>query len=753
MLFFLKGKISNSKKRIIRGFTSRKYVLGFLSLVFLSPLTFSLPPDKYQLKTDWLLDNSPFQAHLKIDRSRGIIILENGLIRRVWQIKPAVATIRYDNLMTGETIIRSVHPEGWITLNGHRYSLGGLSWPKNHAYIPEGWSKKATALKTSLKFIGLAKGRPQERFPWKRVRHHSPLVQWPPPGIYLQLDFTYPESPKKSLPNSRPEIIISLHYELYDGLPLLSKWITVQNNSAHPITVNRFTLEELAVVEYINQVETRPGVPLLPPDVFHLETDMAFGGMTARNANRHTIHWRTDPRYHTQVNYLKKQPCLLVVEPTYGPEQDIQPGDCFESFRLFELVFDSSDRERRGLAQRQMYRTIAPWVTENPLMFHLRTAEEKVVKRAIDQCAEVGFEVIILSFGSGFQAENDDPAYLAQWKQLANYARAKGIHLGCYSLLSSRRVNPEDMIVCPPGQKPTHGQCPALTSRWGLNYFKKLYNLFKTTGFLVFEHDGSYPGDVDITPRPPYQKGLADSRWAQWRIISDFYKWCRGQGIYLNVPDYYFLVGSNKCGLGYRESNWSLPRQQQLIHTRQNIYDGTWEKTPSMGWMFVPLTQYHGGGPAATVEPLDQHLEHYKMIMLSNLAFGVQPCYRGPRLYDTQRVKEMIKNNVAWYKKYRDILESDLIHGRRADGRDIDWMLHVNPRLPEKGLLVVFNPTKRRIVKKIRVPLYYTGLKEKALIRQGEEKAKLYSLDPLGFVDLTIDIQPRGFNWYVITQK
>ena len=42
-------------------------------------------------------------------------------------------------------------------------------------------------------------------------------------------------------------------------------------------------------------------------------------------------------------------------------------------------------------------------------------------------------------------------------------------------------------------------------------------------------------------------------------VISDFYKWCRASGVYLNVPDYYYLAGSNKCGMGYRETNWSLP--------------------------------------------------------------------------------------------------------------------------------------------------------------------------------------------------
>src|SRR6478736_3297666 len=49
----------------------------------------------------------------------------------------------------------------------------------------------------------------------------------------------------------------------------------------------------------------------------------------------------------------------------------------------------------------------------------------------------------------------------------------------------------------------------------------------------------------------------SDSQWAQWRKITDFYRWCRARGVYLNVPDFYYLNGSNKCGMGYREATWS----------------------------------------------------------------------------------------------------------------------------------------------------------------------------------------------------
>ena len=125
-------------------------------------------------------------------------------------------------------------------------------------------------------------------------------------------------------------------------------------------------------------------------------------------------------------------------QPTAGD----RPGEQFESFRVFELVHDSWDRERKGLAQRRMYRTIAPWVTENPILMHVRRADEASVRLAVDQCAAVGFEMVIMTFGSGFNMEDESERNIARMKALADYAHAKGVALGGYSLLASRRVGP-----------------------------------------------------------------------------------------------------------------------------------------------------------------------------------------------------------------------------------------------------------------------------------------------------------------------
>jgi hypothetical protein len=187
-----------------------------------------------------------------------------------------------------------------------------------------------------------------------------------------------------------------------------------------------------------------------------------------------------------------------------------------------------------------------------------------------------------------------------------------------------------------------------------------------------------------------------------------------------------------------------------VIHTRQNIFDGTWEKLPSMGWMFVPLTEYQGGGAAATIEPLKDHLDAYAAHLANNFGCGVQACYRGPRLFDAPETKAVVKKWVDFYRKYRPILDSDIVHVRRADGRDIDCMMHVNPQLLTKGLAVVYNPLDEPVQRKLILPLYYTGLTETATIRHEEETGKTYRLDREYRVEIPVEMPARSVTWFVI---
>ena len=110
----------------------------------------------------------------------------------------------------------------------------------------------------------------------------------------------------------------------------------------------------------------------------------------------------------------------------------------------------------------------------------------------------------------------------------------------------------------------------------------------------------------------------------------------------------------------------------------------------------------------------------------------------------------MVRQCVDWYKKYRDILESDLIHGRRADGRHLDWMLHVNPNLERKGMLCVYNPTAQPISETLQVDLYYTGLKENATIQRMEAKPKTLQIGPDNKIELEVTVPAGEMVWFVL---
>ncbi len=691
---------------------------------------------------DWLLVKGRFKAQAYRTNTPGEFVLSNGLVRRVFRTAPNAATVAFDNLMTGQSMLRGVKPEAKLTIDKQEYAVGGLLGQPDYAYLLPEWLDKMTSDPAAFQFVGVSFGETKERMAWRRKRY-SPDAPWPPPGVSITMEFRPPAEDVKG-------VRVFVHYELFDGIPLVSKWIRIQNNSGQPIRLDRFTSEVLAVVESGSPVESPKG--WVYPNL-HVETEYAFLGMEADGANK-AVFWVPDPQYHTQVNYRLQTPCLLETRPPLGPAITIEPKSSFESFRTFELIHDSTDRERKGLSVRRMYRTIAPWAMENPIMMHVRSADPKAVRLGIDQCAEVGFEMIILTFGSGFNIENESPDYLSQIRELVEYAHGKGIEIGGYSLLASRRINDDNDVINPATGKPggfaAFDNSPCLGSVWAQDYFRKLYSFFEKTGFDLLEHDGSYPGDVCASTTHPGHSGLEDSQYRQWQTITQLYRWCRGRGIYLNVPDYYFLSGSNKTGMGYRETNWSLPRDQQILHGRQNIFDGTWEKTPSMGWMFVPLTEYHGGGAAATIEPLSEHLDAYEAHLANNFGGGVQACYRGPRLYDTDATRAVLKKWVSFYKKYRAILDSDIIHVRRADGRDIDCMMHVNPQLPIKGLAMMYNPLATSVKRRLVLPLYYTGLSDQARIRREEGLSIVYPLERDFSVRLEVEVPARGVTWYVV---
>jgi hypothetical protein len=661
--------------------------------------------------------------------------------------------------MTGASVIRGVKPEAIIKLDDQLIEVGGLKGQPDYAYLDPSWLEQMTSNPEAFQFTGYSTGEPKARYHWEHKRHVA-NVPWPPRGLELTANFQPPESINEKYKG----LTVSVHYEMYEGIPLLCKWVTITNGSNARINsplLNSKITPPLSKAKSplppfnkggnggicVEAVESEIlAVTEQEKHRLHIESDYAFYSMN-------TTHWGPDSEYKTQIDYHYQMPVLLTSKYPLGPGAHLKPGEQFESFRTFELLYDSDARERQGLARRRVYRTLAPQVAENPIFMHVRSSEPSAVQLAIDQCAGVGFEMIILTFGSGFNIESEDSDYIANFKALVDYAHSKGIEVGGYTLMcASRNVGDENNCILPETGKPgsKFGQSACLASEWADGYFRRVLNFMRATGMDMIETDGPYHGDVCASTTHKHHRGLEDSQWKQWQACVKFYHECRNRGIYINSPDWYYLNGSNKCGMGYRETNFSLPRWRQILISRQNIYDGTFEKTPSMGWMFVPLVEYHGGGAAATFEPLSEHLQEYEWHLAQNFGSGVIACYRGPRLYDTEETKTVVKKWVDFYKKYRTILDSDIIHIRRPDGKDIDCIMHVNSQTKERALAMVYNPTDREITTTLKLPLYYTGLTDKAMIREQEGEAREYKLDRKYNVYVPVNMRDKTITWFVV---
>ena len=195
-------------------------------------------------KSDWLVSGIASQASLGRGAHANEIQMSNGLIRRVWRLAPDTS-VAFDNLNNGAALLRGVKPEAAITLDGHAYNVGGLLGQPDYAYLRSEWLDQMTADPAAFRFTAFEAGKTVAKFEWKRVRRSDDLP-WPPAGISLVLRFEHRDC---------KGIAVLVHYEMYDGIPLLAKWLEIRNGSERPITVNRFTSEILAAVEYESQVE------------------------------------------------------------------------------------------------------------------------------------------------------------------------------------------------------------------------------------------------------------------------------------------------------------------------------------------------------------------------------------------------------------------------------------------------------------------------------------------------------------------
>ena len=257
---------------------------------------------------DWLIDGRSFVSEVEQSEDGKDIIMTNGLVSRVFRITPNLATTNILNHMTGETLLRTASPEGTLTINGVDYPLGGLQGVEERGYMLPEWIDQMTPLDNSFKVAGWSVTDLKPRMEWNRKRW-ALVKEWDPKGKELIFTLEGPEQVKG--------VKAELHFEIYDGAPIIGKWLIIKNETGAAIELDKFSLEELAFVEYESDVDH---VPASSRNLIHIESDWA-------QVSCGTTFWGTDPKYTSQVNYGLQTECFLTVKlPNNGPDQEIRPG-------------------------------------------------------------------------------------------------------------------------------------------------------------------------------------------------------------------------------------------------------------------------------------------------------------------------------------------------------------------------------------------------------------------------------------------
>lgn len=582
------------------------------------------------------------------------LILKNRYLCRKIDLVSGVTVSITDG--DGTEALTAPSREGSISVNGTLYNICGIC--------------EATVREGSLT---------EKKFDYTPKSYNTHPYPYPAPGKVAEL--CYPIA----------GLLVRLVYEIFDDMPLIRKSLYIDNPTENTVTIDTAETEYLCLTEDgMRQV--------------YLESDYTGNNGTGFAVDTSIFRDGTNVSAHFDM----------------GPDYDLKPGDTFRGMQVYELYCQSTCFDHRMNEVQNMYRRAAPWVCEAPLFLHLISDDSKTLRDSADMLADIGFDMIIQSFGSGIDMESEDPDYIARVRADYDYVHDRGLTIGGYTLAIIRDYSPMNHDCATDGDHSKISRC--LCTKWSEGYWNRVMSFIEQTGTDFIEIDGPYhfytckgnqPGQTEHQ-----HKGLSDSRYMQWlRSTVEIYIRMRNQGVYINTPDWFYLSGTNRCAVGYEEIGWSQSRLTQLLLSRIYNYKGTYHKIPSMGWSFLPVEEYHGGGDQAKFEPLTENLADYDWALAEAAASGVWPCVRGKRLYDSELCRAVVKYWTDVIHRHKVLLNSNTVHvyppkpARNLNfAEDIDVILQENHTTSDKLYLMVCNQTTETRTKTLLLPAFYTGL-------------------------------------------
>ena len=260
---------------------------------------------------DWLIQpvTEPCRMQVKksADEQSVMFQIGNGLVARTFYVGANLACVGYKNLSNEAEYLRAVKPEARIRVDSIWYEVGGLKKQPEYSYLLESWYAEMENSRQAFTLTKVETDKPIKRYPWQ-PQFNAVKTDWPAKG--LRVVMTY--EPTENMQEVK-DLTVKVNYEIYEGLPVMTKWVEIENNGK-PVVLNEIETEIIAV----NQDQTKR---------LHVESDYSFalanadiqgsalmhyaGTPKKYHVGSSTTNWRVDPEYNTWASHNQAEDKFL----------------------------------------------------------------------------------------------------------------------------------------------------------------------------------------------------------------------------------------------------------------------------------------------------------------------------------------------------------------------------------------------------------------------------------------------------------